>query len=131
MSSRSKSQPLPFPVPLARQLLNSSVVPSSSKSATFKATENAVKLTTALLRHFIVEAVRRAAVESETSVCANADDDDDDENNYDGDGDNDGDNGDDDDGVKARTPKKKKRKVITVLPRHVSAIAADLIMDFS
>ncbi len=110
MSSKSKSQPASFPVPLTRKLLDPSVCPSL-KPPSFKIGEDAVKLTAALLKHFVEEAVRRAVIESETSITTRVNDDDDDDDIM-------------------PTHQQKKMKVITVLPKHVSAIAADLIMDF-
>ncbi|KAL7451922.1 hypothetical protein ACHAWC_003679 [Mediolabrus comicus] len=103
-SSSSSSPPPTVPPSLTRQLL-------TLHHPNQKFTNDAITLSSELLRLFIIEARRRAAIEAEceSELSTMMDDDDND----------------------SETEKNNKRRVVEIRADHIAKVAAELLMDLS
>lgn len=105
-SSSSLSPPPTVPPSLTRQLL-------TLHHPNQKFTNDAITLSSELLRLFIIEARRRAAIEAEceSELSTMMDDDDDSDD--------------------SETEKNNKRRVVEIRADHIAKVAAELLMDLS
>jgi hypothetical protein len=106
-SSSSSSPPPTVPLSLTRQLL-------TLHHPNQKFTNDAITLSSELLRLFIIEARRRAAIEAEceSELTTMMDDDDNDSDD-------------------SETEKNNKRRVVEIRADHIAKVAAELLMDLS
>ncbi len=106
-SSSSSSPPPTVPPSLTRQLL-------TLHHPNQKFTNDAITLSSELLRLFIIEARRRAAIEAEceSELSTMMDDDDNDSDD-------------------SETEKNNKRRVVQIRADHIAKVAAELLMDLS
>jgi hypothetical protein len=106
-SSSSSSPPPTVPPSLTRQLL-------TLHHPNQRFTNDAITLSSELLRLFIIEARRRAAIEAEceSELTTMMDDDDNDSDD-------------------SETEKNNKRRVVEIRADHIAKVAAELLMDFS
>lgn len=101
----SSSPPPTVPPSLTRQLL-------TLHHPNQKFTNDAITLSSELLRLFIIEARRRAAIEAECESELSTMMDDDDDND-------------------SETEKNNKRRVVEIRADHIAKVAAELLMDLS
>ncbi len=103
----SSSSPPTVPPSLTRQLL-------TLHHPNQKFTNDAITLSSELLRLFIIEARRRAAIEAEceSELSTMMDDDDNDSDD-------------------SETEKNSKRRVVEIKADHIAKVAAELLMDLS